>query len=79
MNYFTVYSKDGCPYCTKVQRVLELSEQPFVLYKLGTDYTIVEFYEMFGIESTFPKVKLGEDLIGGCTETVRYLKENKLV
>ncbi|MFN9956618.1 MAG: glutaredoxin domain-containing protein, partial [bacterium] len=23
---FTVYSKDGCPYCTKVQKVLELAQ-----------------------------------------------------
>jgi len=22
---FTIYSKDGCPYCSKVQRVLELA------------------------------------------------------
>tara|TARA_B100000035_G_scaffold6753_1_gene5926 strand:+ start:1892 stop:2128 length:237 start_codon:yes stop_codon:yes gene_type:complete len=76
---FIVYSKKGCPYCTKVQKVLELSEQKHIVYKLGTDYTLLDFYEMFGKDSTFPKVKLGEELIGGCTETVSYLKENNII
>ena len=76
---FIVYSKKGCPYCTKVQKVLELSEQKHIVYKLGMDYTLLDFYEMFGKDSTFPKVKLGEELIGGCTETVSYLKENNII
>lgn len=76
---YTVYSKDGCPYCTKVVRVLLLAKLPYVEHKLGRDYNALEFYEMFGKNSTFPKVKLDNKLIGGCTETVKYLRENKLV
>jgi len=76
---FTVYSKDGCPYCTKVQQVLQLSEQKHVVLKLGRDYTREEFYGKFGKGSTFPRVVLGDQLIGGCTETVKYLKENHIV
>ena len=76
---FTVYSKDGCPYCTKVQQVLELAELKHVIYKLDTDYTRQEFYEKFGRGSTFPKVTCDDKTIGGCTETVQYLRENKLV
>jgi glutaredoxin len=76
---FTVYSKDGCPFCTKVQRVLELSKQKHVVLKLGRDYTREEFYSKFGQGSTFPRVLQGEQLLGGCTETVKYLKENNIV
>lgn len=76
---YTVYSKDGCPFCTKVQRVLELSEQKHVVLKLGRDYTREEFYSKFGQGSTFPRVLQGEQLLGGCTETVKYLQENKLI
>ena len=76
---FTVYSKDGCPYCTKVQQVLQLAELKHVIYKLDTDYTRQEFYEKFGRGSTFPKVTCDDKTIGGCTETVQYLRENKLV
>ena len=76
---FIVYSKDGCPFCTKVQRVLELSEQKHVVYKLNEDYTRTEFYDKFGQGSTFPQVVLNKTHLGGCTETVSYLRENNLV
>jgi glutaredoxin-related protein len=59
--------------------VLQLAELPFIEYKLGRDFTRAEFYEEFGTGSTFPRVKLEDELIGGCTETVKYLKENDLV
>ena len=76
---FTVYSKDGCPYCTKVQQVLQLAELDHVVYKLGADYTRDEFYSEFGKGSTFPRVVVDDIVLGGCTETVKYLRENKLV
>ena len=76
---FTVYSKDGCPYCSKVQQVLQLAELKHVVYKLNIDYTRQEFYHKFGVGSTFPQVVLNNEHIGGCMETVKYLRENKLV
>jgi glutaredoxin len=76
---FTVYSKDGCPYCTKVQQVLELAEIKHVIYKLNRDYTRQEFYAKFGESATFPRVVKDDELIGGCTETVKYLREQNLV
>ena len=73
---FTVYSKDGCPIAqgTKVLQ-LELSH---VVYKLGTDYT-VESSTMNSVGSTFPRVVVDDKILGGCQETVKYLRENKLV
>ena len=79
MSNFAVYTKIGCPYCTKVIAALSLAEQQFVEYKLGRDFNGVEFYEKFGKGSTFPRVLLNDDLIGGCQETVKYLRENNLV
>ena len=46
---------------------------------MGRDFTRTEFYAEFGHGSTFPRVKLEDKLIGGCTETVKYLKEQNLV
>ena len=68
---FIVYSKDGCPYCTKIKRVLELSEQQHVVYKLERDFTREEFYSHFGEGSTFPQITLEEKKLGGCTETIK--------
>ena len=76
---FTVYSKDGCPYCIKVQQVLELAGLAHVVYKLNTNFTREEFYAEFGQGSTFPQVIVDDNHIGGCTETVKYLKEQNLV
>ena len=76
---FTVYSKDGCPYCTKVQQVLELAQLQHVVYKLGSDFTREEFYAEFGQGSTFPQVIVDDNHIGGCSDTVKYLQEKNLV
>ena len=76
---FKVYSRDGCPFCTKVEQVLQLAEIQYVIYKLNRDFSRQEFYEQFGEGTTFPRVVKGDELIGGCTETVKYLREQKLV
>ena len=77
---FTVYSKDGCPYCTKVKQVLQLSKLEHVIYILGEDFYRPGFYSQFGQGSTFPQVVINDiQHLGGCTETVKYLKENQLV
>jgi glutaredoxin len=76
---FTVYSKDGCPYCSKVEQVLQLASLDYVVYKLGENFTREQFYAEFGQGSTFPQVIVNDEHIGGCTDTVQYLKENNLV
>ena len=76
---FTVYSREGCPYCTKVQEVLELAKLNHVVYKLGEHFDSKSFYGQFGQGSTFPQVVLDQTNLGGCTETVQYLREKKLV
>ena len=76
---FTVYSKDGCPFCTKVVQVLQLAELQHVVYKLERDFDRESFYGQFGKGSTFPQVVLNGDNLGGCSETVKYLQENKIV
>ena len=76
---FTVYSRDGCPYCTKVAEVLQLAGLKHVVYKLGKDFDRESFYDQFGQGSAFPQVVLDATNLGGCTETVKYLQENNLV
>ena len=79
----TIYSKSDCPYCTKIMQVAEhlvnTKQYLVVNYKLGTDFTKEQFYKEFGKGSTFPQVILNDQYLGGCTETVRYLQENKLL
>ena len=76
---FTVYSKDGCPYCTKVVQVLKLAQLNHVVYKLNDDVDKQSFEGQVGEGTTFPQVVVNQTNLGGCTETVQYLKEKKLV
>ena len=77
MKNFTVYSKDGCPYCVKIIQVLQLAELQYVEYKLDRDFDRQSFYGQFGSGSTFPQVTLNGTNLGGCSETVKYLQEIK--
>jgi glutaredoxin len=76
---FTVYTKDGCPYCEKVKQVLSLTNLNYVSYNLDTDFTKEEFYSEFGAESTFPQVVCDDKKLGGCTDTIKFLRENRIV
>ena len=76
---FTVYSKNGCPYCSKVVQVLQLAKLNHVIYKLGDHFDADGFYGQFGQGATFPQVVLDSTNLGGCTETVKFLKEKQLV
>lgn len=79
MNEFVIYSRDGCPYCVKVKAVLEGLKLNHSIRQLGVDFSREEFYNQFGQGSTFPQVVFGEIRVGGCSETIKYLKENNYV
>ena len=76
---FTVYSKDGCPYCEMVKQVLVGKDLTFAEYKLGEDFDKEQFYQEFGQGSTFPQIVMNGEKLGGCTDTVKYLREQGIV
>ena len=78
MNY-TVFSKDDCPYCEKVKEVLKLTGINFVVYTLGEQFDKDAFYGEFGEGSTFPQVVVDRKKLGGCVETIKFLKEKGVV
>ena len=57
---FTVFSKDGCPFCDKIIEILETSNLRYVVYKLDKEFTKDQFYEVFGEGSMFPQVQVDE-------------------
>ena len=46
-NMFTIYTRSGCPYCSKIESIMELAEFKHVVYHLGVDFTRDEFYAEF--------------------------------
>ena len=71
-----IYTRDGCPYCTKIKEVYKSKGWVYAEYKLNTNFTREQFYTEFGKGATFPQVIISGHKMGGCTETVKYLREN---
>lgn len=76
---FEVYSKPGCPYCDKIKAVLKQYNFDHTVKTLNEDFTREDFYQQFGEGSTFPQVIKDGEKLGGCVDTVKYLKEQGLV
>jgi glutaredoxin len=76
---FTIYSKPGCTYCIKVEQVLKAVNATYNVKKLHTDFNRAEFNSKFGTNATFPQIIVDGDRVGGCNETIKYLKENKVI
>ena len=76
---FAVYSKDGCPFCDRIKQVLELGNFNFVEYSLNKNFDQQSFYGEFGDGATFPQVVVNGKKLGGCQDTVKYLKEHNFI
>jgi len=76
---FSVYSKENCPYCERVKKVFDMLNIQHKIFTLDKDFVKEEFYSKFGKGSTFPQVLYDDEIIGGCVETIKFLKENKFV
>lgn len=79
MTNFAVYTRNGCPYCTKIKQVLDGKGFTYREYKLDVDFNRESFYDEFGKGSTFPQVLLNSEKIGGCTDSIKYMREHKLI
>ena len=76
---FTLYSKEGCSFCKKAERLLEIAKVEYRVYKLGIDFTREQFIAEFGKSSSFPRILVDDKLIGGCLDTFKFLEEKNLV
>jgi len=81
-NQFTVYSKSGCSYCTKVKSLLNEMGQTFTV--VDCDDYILDWKKEFLLYiklladkewKSFPMVFDGKKFIGGYYETVEYLEK----
>tara|TARA_B100001939_G_C16854080_1_gene578803 strand:- start:52 stop:297 length:246 start_codon:yes stop_codon:yes gene_type:complete len=75
---FTIYSKTGCSYCEKIKLLMQLEEIRHVVYELDRDFSKEEFYEEFGRGATFPQVSLDNIHLGGCVESIKYMKQRAI-
>ena len=75
---FAVYSRDGCPYCDKIKQVMDLTKLSYVVYNLNEDFDRDSFYDEFGQGATFPQVVVDGKRLGGCVDTIKFLRETQI-
>ena len=51
----------------------------FESYTLEEDFTREEFYAKFGKGSTFPQVVCDDKKLGGCVDTIKFLREQRII
>ena len=65
------------------QYLQNASNQDYVIKILDKDFTIEEYLSTFSPKSPFPQIVLhesGQDThLGGCVQTVKFLKQNNIV
>lgn len=76
---FTIYSKLNCSHCKAIENLFNLKSIPYTKKTLGLDFRRSEFIEQFG-NTTFPRVINDEGtVLGGASETVKFLKEEGIL
>ena len=76
---FTIYTSNGCGYCEQIKAVLLNLNLSFTEQRLDADFSREQFTEQFGYGATFPRVLMDGRLLGGCNETITYLRNQGLV
>ena len=70
--HIQIYSRAGCTYCTKAERVAkEIVQNPkhtYDKYMLNEDFTREQLFEKFPEAKTFPQITIDGFHIGGYTE-----------
>ena len=75
---FTIFSKPGCVFCEKFKAIVELEDIKHVVYELDRDFTKEEFYSKFGEGSTFPQITFEDKHLGGCKESIEFMREENI-
>ncbi|MDG6897587.1 glutathione peroxidase [Actinobacillus delphinicola] len=67
----TIFTKPGCPFCSKARTLLEQKGYTFEEIVLGRDATMVSVRAITG-KSTVPQVFIGGEYIGGSEDLEKY-------
>lgn len=81
MEDFYIYSKDGCSFCTQIRQVFLLKGISFQERKLNEDFDLETFTKRFedSKSKSFPQIFHGEKHVGGFMDTIKYLKDEKII
>jgi len=75
MNEYKVYTKDNCPYCERVEKLLNLYKLNYTLHNLSDPEVRVEFNTYFPGATCVPQIVHNDTPIGDSIKFVSHLKE----
>lgn len=67
-----IYTKDNCPFCTKVKALFTIKGVDWTECKVNEDITREEFISLFPEQKTLPLVFINDEKVGGYEETRTY-------
>ena len=70
-----IFSKENCSYCLYVKKLFDELNLEYTEFTLGEHFAKADHYKKFGMNATFPKVEVDEEVIGGARDTVVWLKK----
>ena len=76
---FIIYGKNECPMCMKIKMVLEMLGKEYDYRELDKDYTEEEFQQLFPDVRMLPQIMLEGKVIGDANQTLKYLKEHRII
>jgi len=65
--------------CMKIKMVLEMLGKEYDYKELDKDYTEEEFQGLFPNVRSVPQILLDGKVIGDANQTLKYLKEHKVI
>lgn len=72
-----IWSKPGCPYCVKAEKLLQLKGYEIDERKIGFGWNREQLFEAVPNAKTVPQIFLDGVYIGGHDDLVKYLNEAK--
>jgi len=74
-----IYTKSGCPFCTKIKRVYNEKGWNYVEYRLDENFDKDQFYSEFGRGATFPQLVVDGKKLGGCNESINLFRSQGII
>ena len=65
--------------CMKIKMVLEMLGKEYDYRELDKDYTEEEFQQLFPDVRMLPQIMLEGKVIGDANQTLKYLKEHRII
>jgi len=73
------YTSAGCFYCDQLKELFKRFDIEYTAIQVKKDITLEDFRQKYPAAESYPHVVIDGDVIGGLTQTAKYLMDQGLV